>query len=263
MKTNNRAQNRADQDVPIQDMSQTSLSPSQVASPSRGTAPGVSSPNHGDEGFQSPNSAMTADHRTCGTSSDHTLSTGTNRSEPLSNEVLVSDLTVRKVLNDLDCSSESNFNRLLKIQCANYVLNKDNNLMLRQLCSIRNEKLGVIPDFDVRFPLKTIDDCRLFNDYLSNANAIRTVANYVGNLGGETIRNTVYNVMELFFYPEIAKNMNWLGKHGQKCALRKSFPNIVDVICEIIKNCHNNPRQDDIHDAMKRWLKKAPHVKST
>lgn len=66
------------------------------------------------------------------------------------NEYVSSSNTVSAVLNELDCSSETNFNRLLKIQCANYVLNKENNVMLRQLCSTRNVKLFTIPDYGVQ-----------------------------------------------------------------------------------------------------------------
>lgn len=56
--------------------------------------------------------------------------------------------------------------------------------------------------------------------------------------------------------------MNWLGKQGKKCSLKKRFPKIVDVIHEIVRNAHPNPPSDNVDDAVKRWLKKAPWTHS-
>lgn len=169
---------------------------------------------------------------------------------------------VSQVLQEVGATSLGNSSKAIKLLCAIYILDKENNAMLRQLTNSRNDTASKIRGLDIDLPCTSVSDSISLNSLMKDSTMIRNAADFVGNVGGHDVRTTTYKALSKLMSMPLAKELNWLGK-GKKLSVKKNLPCIEHLISTFVRDVHLNATNEAIVDSIQRWLKKAPYAKNS
>lgn len=173
--------------------------------------------------------------------------------------VFCDETTANQVIKEVCAENDSTSKVLLKLMCANYVLAKENNSMLKHLCNAGQTAVStkIRQSCPVNLPCCSENEVKTLNDFLKHDESRSLVMSFVGFLDSSSVRRTTYCAAAKLLTISAASGINWAGK-SNKISMKHELPNVFLLIKMIVCKQHSQCAENEIVDALQRWLKKSP-----
>lgn len=188
-----------------------------------------------------------------------TKSAPTSFSMSRASGVFCDEATANEVIREVCEENDTSSKVLLKIMCANYVLAKENNSLLKHLCNTGQTAVStkIRQSCPVNLPCCSVNDVKTLNDFLKHDENMSLIMSFVGFLDSSSVRRTTYCAAAKLLAISAASEINWAGK-SNKISMKHELSNIFSLIKMIVCKQHSQCAENEIVDALQRWLKKSP-----